>query len=242
MGADIVAVVDDDNIPYGQWGKDLMVGRSVTVDISTPTSRRSIRSARPITGTCGTAGSPCNFSRIATTTAQNRRIMPDIQADLWDGDPDVDALCRMEHAPQCEFDPSCFPLADQALSPCNSQNTFLSARWLKDYFLFPHIGRMDDIWASYYVQAKGAAVVYGKPSVFQDRNVHDLIRDMRQEYLGYENNLRIVNDPATTIECVTGLLSDRCRRRSNSISRVYPGDRERRYTTMKSKRDRRANI
>jgi hypothetical protein len=26
---------------------------------------------------------------------------------------------------------------------------------IKDYFLYPHVGRMDDIWASYYVQAKG---------------------------------------------------------------------------------------
>ena len=25
---------------------------------------------------------------------------------------------------------------------------------IKDYFLYPHVGRMDDIWASYYVQAK----------------------------------------------------------------------------------------
>ena len=53
---------------------------------------------------------------------------------------------------------------------------------------------MDDIWAAYYVQAKDYRVVYGKASVFQDRNVHDLIRDMRQEYLGYENNLAIVQE------------------------------------------------
>ena len=78
------------------------------------------------------------------------------------------------------------------MAPFNSQNTFLSGKLLKDYFLFPKVGRMDDIWAAFYVQAKGARVVFGKPSVDQQRNVHDLIRDMRQEYLGYENNLAIV--------------------------------------------------
>ena len=94
------------------------------------------------------------------------------------------------------------------MSPFNSQNTFISGRLLRDYFLFPHVGRMDDIWASYYVQAKGHKVVYGKPSVYQDRNEHDLIRDMKQEYLGYENNLNIVKDLAIDPERIHNYLPD----------------------------------
>ena len=43
---------------------------------------------------------------------------------------------------------------------------------IKDYFLFPHIGRMDDIWASYYVESLGYKVVYNYPTVYQDRNEH----------------------------------------------------------------------
>ena len=31
--------------------------------------------------------------------------------------------------------------------------------------------------------------MFNKASVYQERNVHDLVRDMQQEYLGYENNL-----------------------------------------------------
>ena len=42
------------------------------------------------------------------------------------------------------------------------------------------MGRMDDIWASYYVQAKGFKVLYNKPSVYQDRNVHGLTKDMKK--------------------------------------------------------------
>lgn len=102
----------------------------------------------------------------------------------------------MEHAPACDFDPLCFPLAANKMAPFNSQNTFLSGEILKDYFLFPYIGRMDDIWAAYYVQANGYKVVFGKASVFQERNAHDLVRDMRQEYLGYEHNLKLVQDLA----------------------------------------------
>ena len=54
------------------------------------------------------------------------------------------------------------------MSPFNSQNTFLAGNGLKDYFLYPHVGRMDDIWAAYYVQAKGYSVVFGKASVYQE--------------------------------------------------------------------------
>ncbi len=33
-----------------------------------------------------------------------------------------------------------------------------------------------------------------KPTVYQARNEHDLVKDMRQEYAGYENNLNLVKD------------------------------------------------
>ena len=193
MGADIVAVIDDDNIPYDGWGQDLMLGREVSV-LSYTTN---LPAFDPVGATnhrhLWHRGFPLqllpkrDYSQVATRT-----MIPDVQADFWNGDPDIDAFCRMEHAPECSFEERYFPMAGSALSPFNSQNTFITGKLLKDYFLFPKVGRMDDIWAAYYVQAKGAQVVYGKPSVYQQRNVHDLVRDMRQEYLGYEHNLAIV--------------------------------------------------
>src|ERR1700691_3341547 len=35
MGSDVVAVVDDDNIPYDDWGTNLMIGREVEVNCYT---------------------------------------------------------------------------------------------------------------------------------------------------------------------------------------------------------------
>ena len=58
--------------------------------------------------------------------------------------------------------------------------------------MFPHVGRMDDIWGAYYLQGRGAKVVFNKATVVQERNPHDLVIDMKKEYLGYENNLSIV--------------------------------------------------
>ena len=59
----------------------------------------------------------------------------------------------MEHAPECEFKEEYFPFTTPNFSPFN-QNTFLSRNVIPDYFLFPHIGRMDDIWASYYLELR----------------------------------------------------------------------------------------
>ena len=40
------------------------------------------------------------------------------------------------------------------LTPFNSQNTFISGKILKYYPMLPFIGRMDDIWASFYLTSK----------------------------------------------------------------------------------------
>lgn len=209
MKADIVAVVDDDNIPYDDWGKDLMVGEGVEVNYY----QTDLPAFDPVGATnekmLWHRGYPLQLvSKRDYSKKEKKMVKVDIQADFWNGDPDIDAICRMEHAPECDFDPSLFPIASNKMSPFNSQNTFIRGALLKDYFLFPHIGRMDDIWASYYVEAKGYKVVYGKPSVYQDRNEHDLVRDMKQEYLGYENNLNLVRDLAVAPEKILNYLPE----------------------------------
>lgn len=147
--------------------------------------------------------------RVGERLSSLCRVRVDIQADFWNGDPDVDALCRIAYAPECTFDPSSFPFAANKPGPFDSQNTFIGGELLKDYFVFPHVGRMDDIWPSYYVQALGYRVVYNRPSVYQARNAHDLTRDMRNEYLGYENNLKLIGDLANDPENILGHIPGR---------------------------------
>ena len=209
LKADVVAVIDDDNIPYDGWGDNLMLGKEVAVKYH----ETQLPAFDPVGATnyprLWHRGFPLQLlAKRDYSCVGERTVVPDVQADFWNGDPDIDAICRMEHAPECAFEERFFPMAGSAISPFNSQNTFLAGRWLKDYFLFPKIGRMDDIWASFYVQALGASVVYGKPSVYQQRNIHDLVRDMRQEYLGYEHNLAIVQAIAGNPEALLKFLPD----------------------------------
>ncbi len=194
-GADIVAVVDDDNIPYKYWGKNLLLGKKVKLNYYNTTAL----AFDPISVTnhkhLWHRGFPLQILNLRKKIKKIKKIMnPDIQADFWNGDPDIDAICRMEHHPNCNFNKKYFPFASNKISPFNSQNTFLTKRVLPFYFLFPHVGRMDDIWASYYVISKGFKVVYNKPSVFQKRNEHDLTKDMQKEFIGYENNLNLIKD------------------------------------------------
>lgn len=195
MKADIVALVDDDNIPMPGWGEDLLVGREIEVNYY----ETDLPAFDPVGATNYShlwhRGYPLQLvSKRDYSRKGRRRVRVDVQADFWNGDPDVDALCRIVHAPNCTFDPAVFPFAANKPGPFDSQNTFIRGEMLKDYFVFPHVGRMDDIWPGYYVQALGYQVVYNRPSVYQERNEHDLIRDMRGEYIGYENNLKLIAD------------------------------------------------
>ena len=196
-GAEIIATVDDDNIPYDTWGDDVMVGQYREIDLY---DHKIYNVFDPISPTNHNdlwhRGYPIECvpskNEIEYKGKTERKVL--IQADFWDGDPDIDAICRMEHAPICSFEKDIFPFSSNKFSPFNSQNTFLSRKIIKDYFLFPHIGRMDDIWASYYVESLGYKVAYNEASVYQERNIHDLTIDLKKEIIGYENNLSLLND------------------------------------------------
>lgn len=196
MGAEIIANMDDDNIPLDNWGKNLLVGKEVDVyyyetdeiafDPVGVTNYKKLWHR----------GFPLQLlkERQSKYKITRKMIKVDIQADFWNGDPDIDAICRFEHGPMCFFDDKYFPLASNAFSPFNSQNTFFSREAMKKYLLIPGIGRMEDIWSSYYLESMGFNVVYDKASVFQDRNVQNYTKNMKDEFIGYEKTIDLLKD------------------------------------------------
>jgi hypothetical protein len=198
LGAEIIALVDDDNIPDEHWGENLLIGKPTKCKVYTPTKCPVFD---PLSATeyshLWHRGFPIQYLNVKNSLERSFDIVtPDIQADFWNGDPDVDAICRMEHAPDCAFNPAMFPFASPKPSPFNSQNTFLSRKVVPDYFCFPFVGRMDDIWGAYYCWAKGHRVVYSRASVTQERNAHDLTKDFKNEIIGYEHTHLIADDPS----------------------------------------------
>lgn len=195
QGASVIATVDDDNIPYEDWGMNCLVGKDVNISFY----ESSIPAFDPISVTehknLWHRGFPIQWltqRNLVTKNQKNSHI--DVEAGFWNGDPDIDAVCRMEHGPQVTFSESSFPFSGGPMVPFNSQNTILSAKAIREYFLFPKIGRMDDIWAAYWLQSKGFQVAFAKASVFQKRNEHDLTKDFNLELIGHQNSHLLIED------------------------------------------------
>ena len=196
MGCQVMATIDDDNIPYDFWGENLLVGKNVIADLWIP----ELNVFDPLSVTnckhLWHRGYPIEYlpkRHLVHYRGQvNRKVL--IQADLWDGDPDIDAICRMTHHPIVKFD-DIKPFCSTNISPFNSQNVFIAREVIPYYTSLPFIGRMSDIWSSYIVQNLFPnSLVYNKASVYQQRNDHDLTIDLENEMLGYKHTLEIVND------------------------------------------------
>ena len=192
----IIATIDDDNIPYSDWGTKLTVNKKINVnhykgntyvfDPISPTSYSDKIWHR---------GFPLEYvpERKKALLHQDREVEVKVQADFWNGDPDIDAMARLTVKPYCDFNSErgIFPFTSKNIHPFNSQNTFLSRDVIPHYAVWPHVGRMDDIWGGYYLQTKidPNQIIFNKASVYQNRNEQDLIINLKNEIIGYRKTL-----------------------------------------------------
>ena len=120
-----------------------------------------------------------------------------IQQGLADANPDTDAIYRLTSTDAQYFKKDRrIALASGCWSPFNSQNTM----WWRDAFPLLYLPafcsfRMTDIWRSFIAQriawANDWSVAFHAPTMRQERNEHDLMRDFRDEVPGYLNNAAI---------------------------------------------------
>ncbi len=198
-GADILATVDDDNIPLENWGKKIYVGNEIICETYTPEAEVFDPLSVTKENHVWHRGYPIqlldqrlNVEHVGNTT---RKVL--VQANLWNGDPDVDAIARLCYQPEVTYTDITGPYCSTVIAPFNSQNTFLSREVIPYYAVLPGIGRMDDIWMSYILQHMFPdSVVYDVPTVYQDRNEQDLITNLEDEIIGYRKTLDLVRDIA----------------------------------------------
>lgn len=195
-GAEIIATVDDDNIPLeGNWGMGVNVNQITSATLYETFLPVFDPLAATNNDTLWHRGFPVQLldkkNMINDAGWKRRKVL--IQADLWNGDPDVDAICRMAFRPEVVFKNTRF--FTNKMAPFNSQNTFLSRTVFPTYFLFPGIGRMDDIWAAYITQHYFPdSVLFGRATVYQKRNPHNLVKDLENEMIGYKNTLKLIEN------------------------------------------------
>jgi len=133
-----------------------------------------------------------------------------IQQGLADDNPDVDAIYRLVMPlPQTFRKNRRVALANGSWCPFNSQNT----TWWQDAFELLYLPsycsfRMTDIWRSFIAQKiawlNGWAILFHEPTVTQQRNVHNLLRDFNDEIPGYLHNSEI-REALETLPLKTGI-------------------------------------
>ncbi len=121
-----------------------------------------------------------------------------IQQGLADINPDVDAVFRLVSPQPVVFEKrSEIAIGSGTWCPFNSQNTV----WFPEAFPLLYLPsfcsfRMTDIWRSLVAQRicweNRWKILFHEPTVWQERNKHDLMCDFRDELPGYLNNAEIV--------------------------------------------------
>ena len=128
------------------------------------------------------------------------------------GDADMDAHTRVTNAPLAY---SVHELAREGVlvdpketwTPFNTQNTAYLRELAPAMFCAPGIGRHDDIFASLITQRimreRDLFVHVGQPFVYQQRNQHDLLKDMGEELFGMSHILEFA-DVLNNMNCASG--------------------------------------
>ena len=196
-GAGVIYETDDDNLPYETWGlPDFMCGAALK------TSSRYVNIYRHFSDEhIWPRGFP--LDEITTATDFSVHHQPPVPIGIWQGlsdlSPDVDAIFRLTSNKPIKFFPSP-PIALEKghYSPSNSQNTFWHKRTFPCLYLPSTVsGRFTDILRGYVAQRLAWELdlrlgITGA-SVYQERNVHNLMSDFQDEVACYLHTKRIID-------------------------------------------------
>ncbi len=198
-GTNLIIETDDDNIPYPTFWNE----RERVHEVPTVVDKGWLNIYSYFTGThIWPRGFP--LSKIHSTpppcdSLTVQKVDCPIQQGLANENPDVDAIYRLIlPLPQSFRDDRKIALKSGVWCPFNSQNT----TWWQDAFPLLYLPahcsfRMTDIWRSFVAQRiaweNNWNVLFDKPTMFQKRNEHNLLKDFTDEIPGYLHNEKICN-------------------------------------------------
>jgi hypothetical protein len=195
LGADVVITVDDDNLPENAdvWLAGHKRNLSDYVENTVTTNIGWFNPGWLLNHQVQARGFPYFVvDRPLDFNSGTSKNPVGVSAGLWLGDPDVDAMTRIVQGLETYElrGPDRSVIEPGTWAPINSQNTAWRRDLLPLTFLPPYVGRWDDILGGYVAQwslwAAGYSVAYGQPLVRQDRNEHNLWKDLADEIAGYE--------------------------------------------------------
>jgi hypothetical protein len=193
-GATILIETDDDNVPNSEFWKR----RIATVRARSLQAPGWVNVYRYFhDGLVWPRGLPLDSVNAMLPEAEPAKdIYCPIQQGLADDNPDVDAIYRLLLPIPLRFKPA-EPVALRGTwCPFNSQNTtWWPAAFPLLYLPYYCSFRMTDIWRSFVAQRiaylNDWGILFHAPTVYQERNEHNLLKDFEEEIPGYLNNERI---------------------------------------------------
>ena len=193
-GATTIIETDDDNIPTEQFWQSRMRRQTVSINKNSGWVNvyRYFSDAN-----IWPRGFPLGRIKDELAAFESlgvREVDCPIQQGLVNENPDVDAIYRLVATlPHSFRDDRRVALTTNTWCPFNSQNT----SWWRDAFPLLYLPafcsfRMTDIWRSFVAQriawTNGWGLLFNEPTVHQERNEHNLLRDFRDEIPGYLHN------------------------------------------------------
>ena len=195
--AEIIVETDDDNFPTPAFGSV----RCRRLDAPVVLNGAWVNAYRYFAGSfIWPRGFPLQAVRSEVKPYEQLEIAASdcpIQQGLADENPDVDAIYRLLlPLPQSFRSDRRVVLGKGSWCPFNSQNT----TWWREAFPLLYLPaycsfRMTDIWRSFVAQRiaweNGWSILFHEPTVWQERNEHNLLVDFKDEVPGYLGNHRI---------------------------------------------------
>lgn len=212
---DLILSIDDDNIPQGDYFRDLervfrphygYVADGPWFNIGEHAQERFTYRGFP-RGECPNSSFSMNGKAHEIGVVNG----------LIYGDPDINAQERIDRDPQVRIysteaqhgialDPS------RTWSPINSQNTAYRAELAPLMLCLPKVGRYDDIWGSYIAQAvlgdTGLHTFFGRPYVTQERNAQDVQKNLADERYGVAQTPALV-EHLRSLQVPSGSVTER---------------------------------
>lgn len=196
--AETIVETDDDNYPLSDWGKNIEFNPKKIKLVLEPKffnvySEFTKEKIWP-------RGFPLEF--ILKNDKKSFKQIQNSFVGVWQGlvnnEPDVDAIYRLIINKNIEFSKNePIVLSKGVFCPFNSQNTI----WKKDFFPYLYLPisvtfRMTDILRSYVAQRclweHESLLGFTGPTMIQERNPHNLIKDFESEIPCYVDSLKII--------------------------------------------------
>lgn len=215
-GADIIVSIDDDNIPPGDggvggpyfwWFERLLANWAKPFDgIKVSGANGWFDVGNLLDPVSSHRGYPVSHRGDSWRADPAVGARVGVAAGICLGDPDIGATTRIERRPEVhrvsQLLESGIVVDLKTWTVFNSQNTAFIRDLAPAFFMLPFVGRYDDIYASLIMQRvmreRGLHVHFGKPFAWQQRNQHNLVKDLRGEIEGMENIERF----AKALECL----------------------------------------